>query len=136
MVDGVAGAPLADELTLKRPFWRSEVVDARLRDAFQGETVQPAAVILSALVGEDPSGDPELSDMVSCRLMLAAIRLSGGDLKQLALWVEAARHDPSDLIAAAEYRRQLHGEGPSAFQTDLAEYLVWVSGETAPSRAH
>ncbi len=124
------------ELALKQPYWRSEVVDARLRDTFTGETAQPAAVVLSALAGDGPGGGSELSDLVSCRLMLAAIRVSGGDLHRLALWVETARRDPRDLIAAAEYPRQLHGEGPSAARSDLAEYLVWASGQTAPRNVH
>jgi len=136
MADVFAPEPLPDELALKQPYWRSEVVDARLHDTFRGEDSYAAGVILSTLVGEDPGGDPEVSDLVSCRLMLGAIKLSGGDLTTLALWVEVAREDPRDLIAAAEYRRQLHGEGPNAVRADLAEYMVWVSGDTSPARAH
>lgn len=120
-----------DELALKHPFWTSSVVEARLSDVFRGPERHEAAVLLSALVGEDPDGDPEVSDLATCRLMLAALKLSGGELAKLALWIDVARIDPRDLIAAAEYRRQLHGEKGDAVDADLAEYLVWASGETA-----
>lgn len=115
-----------DELALKQPLWTGSVVEARLRDTFAVEDRHATAVFLSGLMGEDPGGDPEVSDLATCRLMLAAIRMSEGDLARLSLWVEAARMDPRDLIAAAEYRRALQGEGPGAEDADLAEYLRWA----------
>ncbi|MDZ4169774.1 MAG: hypothetical protein U1E26_08980 [Coriobacteriia bacterium] len=125
-----------DELALKHPFWTSSVVDARLRDTFAQADSRDAAVLLSALVGDDPSGDSELGDLVSCRLMLAALKVSDGDLLKLGMWVDVARVDPRDLIAAAEYRRQLQGEGDAAVEADLTEYLIWVSVDAEPSRAN
>lgn len=127
--------PVFDELALKQPFWHSGVVDARLRETFGAAGAPAAAVLLAGLVGEDPGGDPEVSDLATCRLMLAALKVSGGDLAALALWVEAARRDPRDLIAAAEYRRQLHGDD-GAREDDVAEYLLWVTGESAQARAN
>jgi hypothetical protein len=134
--DTFSGEPIADELVLKMPYWTTSVVDARLRDAFPGEEYRAAAVLLSTLVGEVPGGDIDASDLATCRLMLAAIKASEGDLSKLTLWVQAAHMDPRDLIAAAEYRRQLHGQGGRSERADLAEYLVWASGETAARRAH
>ena len=117
-----------DELALKQPLWTSSVVEARLRDSFSGDDRHAAAVLLSGLMGEDPGGDPEVSDLATCRLMLAAIKVSEGDPARLSLWVESAREDPRDLIAAAEYRRRLQGEGVGAEDADLAEYLSWAQG--------
>ncbi len=118
-----------DEFAIKGRLWTSAVVDARLRAVFSGADANRAAVLVAGLVGEDPGGDPELSDLTSCRLMLAALKLSDGDLGKLAMWVEAGRADPRDLIAAAEYRRELQGGGESARQADLAEYLGWMAGD-------
>ena len=117
-----------DELALKQPLWTGSVVEARLHGAFTEAERHAAAVLLSGLMGEDPGGDPEVSDLATCRLMLAAIKVSEGDLTKLSLWVEAAREDPRDLIAAAEYRRRLQGEGAGAHDADLAEYLSWAQG--------
>lgn len=118
-----------DEIAEKAAYWTSEVVNLRLRETFPGEERGAAAIILSGLVGDDPA-DPEHSDEASCRLMLDAIKLSDGSLTKLRLWVEAAHVDPRDLIAAAEYRRQLQdeGEGEDARLSDLDEYVAWLEG--------
>ena len=63
--------------------------------------------------------------------MLAAIRASEGDPAKLAMWIDAGRVDPRDLIAAAEYRRELTGYGETGRNEDLADYLAWVSGRGA-----
>jgi len=117
-----------DELMLKQPYWTSAVVDERLRAVFSSADVMTASVMLAGLMGEDPGGDPEVSDLATCRLMLAALKVSGGDPLKLALWVEAAHGDPRDLIAAAEYHRQVQGGDESARQADLSEYLAWLRG--------
>lgn len=116
-----------DEIALKARYWTSECVNARLAEEFVGSERISAAIALSALVGEDPA-DPEGSDEASCRLMLAAMKVSEGDLGKLAMWIEVAVNDPRDLMAAAEYRRELHGGSDEDRAADLAEYLVWVSG--------
>lgn len=102
-------------------------MNAHLTTAFRDEERAAAALLLAGLVGEDPV-DPAGSDEASCRLMLAALKVSEGDLHRLALWVEAARVDPRDLLAAAEYRRELQGGGDPERAADLAEYLAWVGG--------
>jgi hypothetical protein len=124
-----SGSTPPDELALKQPLWTSTNVEARLSDTFSSEDRHFASVLLAGLMGEDPGGDPEVSDLATCRLMLAAIKVSEGDLAKLSLWVAAAREDPRDLIAAAEYRRRLQDEGAQADEADLAEYLVWVADQ-------
>ena len=96
-----------DELDLKQALWTSAVVDSRLRQTFAEDDVPAASVLLAGLVGEDPDGDERVSSLATCRLMLAALKVSTGDLRKLALWIEVARRDPRDLIAAAEYPREL-----------------------------
>lgn len=123
---GDLGESALDELALKQPLWTGAVVEARLRGTFVEEDRHPAAVLLSGLMGEDPGGDPEVSDLATCRLMLAAIKLSEGDLAKLSLWIQAAHVDPRDLIGAAEYHRALQGEGADAERADLADYLRWA----------
>ncbi len=118
-----------DEIAEKQHWWTSETVNARLREAFSGPDARQAAALLGELVGEVPGGEDEASDIATCRLMLAALKASGGDLTRLALWVEAARSDPLDLIAAAEYRRELGGSDEGARESDLIEYLAWCGGE-------
>ena len=123
------GNPVS-ETDLKAAFWNTSTVDARLGAAFPGPERRDASLLLAQLVGEVPSGTEWDSDEATCRLMLAALKVSGGDVRRLALWVEAARLDPRDLIAAAEYRRELGSESLQNREADLAEYLDWVSGGT------
>lgn len=122
---------IPDEIDLKAPYWTSGDVNERLAATFGDEA--PRAGV--ALIGLAPAPDcvPD-ADVTACRLMLAAIKVSEGSLQKLALWVEAARMDPRDLIAAAEYPRQLRGEGPTAQADDLDDYLRWVSGRRGPLR--
>lgn len=118
--------PERNEIAEKAVWWTSATVDARLRQTFSADDAYMASVALVALA-PDPDCPPE-ADQTACRLMLAAIRASAGDLVKLALWIEAGRVDPRDLIAAAEYRREmLHGE-QTAREADLDAYLEWVSG--------
>ncbi|HET6350985.1 MAG TPA: hypothetical protein VFG89_02495 [Coriobacteriia bacterium] len=119
-----------DEIAIKARFWVSEIVDARLSDAFGGDERHAAAVVLAQLVGDVPGGTGWDSDEASCRLMLAALKLGQGELPRLALWASAAKEDPRDLIAAAEYARELRQEGEKEREADLGEYLQWVSGGT------
>jgi len=118
----------AEEVALKATYWNSSTVDARLGETFHGDERRAAAILLARLVGDVPGGDAVDSDEATCRLMLAALRVSGGDVPRLALWVEAALMDPRDLIAAAEYSAELQEPGTEARMRDLAEYLAWVSG--------
>jgi len=102
-------------------------VNAHLAEAFSAEEVPSAALMLAGLVGEDPA-DPWGSDEATCRLMLAALRLAEGDLTRLSLWVACARQDPRDLIAAAEYPRELRDSTDEAREEDFAAYVSWVAG--------
>lgn len=115
-----------DEIAEKSAYWTSAVVDARLRATFSAGDVHAASVVLVDLA-PDPDCPPE-ADTTACRLMLAAIKVSEGDLAKLTMWVQAGRTDPRDLIAAAEYRRELAGAGESGRDEDLSEYLHWASG--------
>lgn len=117
----------ADELAYKWPWWTTETVNERLASAFAAPDVPAASTLLAALVGEVPEADLEASARATCRLMLAALKVSEGDLTRLALWIEVARTDPRDLIGAAEYRRELTGEGESVRDADLAEYVAWCA---------
>jgi len=119
-----APEPQRDEIAEKAVYWTSAVVDARLRATFSAEQVYAASVALIALA-PDPECPPE-ADEAACRLMLAAIKVSEGDLAKLAMWIEAGRADPRDLIAAAEYRRELTGGRDADRRADLDEYLRWV----------
>ena len=127
--DSLGGA--ADEVASKAALWNSSTVDARLGETFHGSERREAALLLARLVGDVPGGDEADSEEATCRLMLAALRVSGGNLRRLALWVEAALMDPRDLIAAAEYPAELQETGPEARLRDLAEYVAWVSGTLA-----
>jgi len=121
-----------DEIAEKAAYWTSAVVDARLRETFSADAVFEASVALAALA-PDPECPPE-ADAAACRLMLAALRVSEGDLARLAMWIEAGRADPRDLIAAAEYRGEIAGGGESAREADLDGYLTWVSGAAGRGR--
>ena len=124
MAEDDPGDRRPDEIDAKAPYWTSATVNARLAETFAPEERADAAVLLADLA---PAPDcNEDANIVSCRLMLAAIRLSDGDLVKLRLWVEAGRADPRDLIGAAEYAGELR-VGESARETDLASYLAWVS---------
>lgn len=119
-------SPDRDEIAEKAAYWNSVVVDARLRDLFSAEDVYAASVVLVGLA-PDPECPPE-ADETACRLMLAALKASEGDLAKLALWVEAGRSDPRDLIAVAEYPGELVDGDESRRAADLDDYLAWVSG--------
>ncbi len=117
-----------DEFGVKHALWSTTTVNARITAAFAAVDLPAASVLLSGLIGEDPSGDPDVSQIATARLMLAAIKVSGGDLGRLSMWVQSARMDPRDLIAAAEYPRELHEHSETARQQDFAEYVMWASG--------
>lgn len=116
------------ELAEKGRFWNSETVNARISATFAERDFGAAASLVAELVGEVPEGAPQDSDEASCRLMLDAVKLSEGDLYRLALWVQAGRRDPKDLIAAAEYRRELTEPSEQAREADLIEYVSWAGG--------
>jgi len=120
-------APERDELAEKSAYWTSSVVDARLRSVFSEGDVYSASVVLLGLA-PDPDCPPE-ADETACRLMLAALRASEGDLAKLAMWVEAGRADPRDLIAVAEYRGELVEGDLSRRDDDLDGYLAWIRGD-------
>ncbi|PKQ17121.1 MAG: hypothetical protein CVT67_01385 [Actinobacteria bacterium HGW-Actinobacteria-7] len=115
-----------DELGYKASFWDSRTVNARLRECFPAPAHTHAAVYLADLAPAPDCG--EEADETACRLMLAALKVSDGNLAKLEMWVGVARMEPRDLIAAAEYRRELELGTPEAREADLAEYLHWAKG--------
>lgn len=116
----------SDETVLKATYWRSSIVNERLSGTFGGADYGLAAVLLAGLA---PAQDcPPEADEAACRLMLAAIRVSKGDLVRLQMWVDAGRLDPRDLIAAAEYPHELQTGSAQVRDKDLREYLAWVQG--------
>lgn len=120
-------APQRDEIAEKCAFWVSATVDRKLREVFSEGDTRDAAIALAALA-PDPECPPQ-ADETACRLMLAAIRASEGDLAKLAMWVAAARNDPRDVIAVAEYRGELIDGDLSQRDNDLDGYLAWVRHE-------
>ena len=122
----------ADEIGLKQSLWTSAAVDSALRQTFTEPDLGSAAVLLSLLVGVAPLGDA-VADLATYRVMLAALKLSGGDLRKLELWIEIAMRDPRDLIAAAEYPRELVDASDESRQSDLAEYVLWIAGPESPA---
>lgn len=123
----------ADEIGLKQSLWTSAAVDSALRQTFTEPDLGSAAVLLSLLVGVAPLGDDDVADLATYRVMLAALKLSGGDLRKLELWIEIAMRDPRDLIAAAEYPRELVDASDESRQNDLAEYVLWMAGPDGPA---
>lgn len=127
----MAGAPdSSQEIAEKSRYWTSHVVEARLLESFADADRRTAALLLANLVGETPGGSEEDSDEATCRLMLAALKVSEGDLTRLAMWVEVARLDPRDLLGAAEYPRELQEGSDEARRADLLAYMMWVQGNS------
>lgn len=123
-------APDRDEVAEKCAHWNSATVDRKLREVFSAGAVHEAAIALAALA-PDPECPPA-ADEAACRLMLAAIRASEGDVVKLAMWIAAGRNDPRDLIAVAEYRGELVDGDLSQRERDLDGYLAWVCGDGRP----
>lgn len=115
-----------DEIAEKAAYWRSEVVNARLQSTFDA-TQRGAAALVLADLAPAPDCGPE-ADEAACRLMLAALRASEGNIVKLKMWVEAGREDPRDLIAVAEYHGELVDGDPGARERDLDGYLGWLTG--------
>lgn len=116
----------AEEIALKSSHWNSRTVNARLSDSFTGPEYAGAALLLAGLAPAPECS--EQADETACRLMLAALRVSEGNLAKLQMWVDVARQDPRDLIVAAEYRGELELGTDEARASDLAKYLAWVTG--------
>jgi len=115
-----------DEIAEKSRWWTSATVNAAIERTFAPEERAAAACELARLA---PSPEcAEEADVTACRLMLAAVRVSEGDLLKLAMWIEAGRSDPRDLIAAAEYPQQLMDMSTVSGNRDLDDYIAWVSG--------
>ena len=73
------------------------------------------------------------------RVQLAVLKLCEGDREQLPRWVEAAKRDWRDVIAYAEYPKEMR-TGPVELRAmspedkralrerDRAQYLEWLGG--------
>lgn len=67
------------------------------------------------------------------RVQLALVKLSEGDGDRLSAWMDEARKDWRDVLAAAEYLRQSGCSGPAppeVIAADRADYLEWLEGES------
>jgi hypothetical protein len=125
---GGYGDTTPDELALKAAYWTSPTVNAKLAHTFPAAELGAAALLLAGLA-PDPSC-PSDADEAACRLMLDALRVSEGDMVKLRMWIEVARVDPRDLIAAAEYPLELTTGDESARSADLSDYLDWIARST------
>jgi RimJ/RimL family protein N-acetyltransferase len=72
------------------------------------------------------------------RVRLAAMKRAQGDLRKLSDFIDAAREDPRDLIASAEYPNYMDLAGSeitqqrrnAAIDRDWAQYQAWLRAET------
>lgn len=77
------------------------------------------------------------------RVQLAVLKLSGGDRDKLVANIEAANRDPRDVLAYAEYPRQMAAHHLNHFnltkaeqleskeirESDRRQYLDWLNGD-------
>lgn len=103
------------------------IVLRKLQETFSVD-LQPAA---EALLGSYESTSAEARQ----RVQLAAIRLSQGNLERLADLMSVARLDYRDVLAPAEFPRQMRTT-PGAITAEMvaadrAEYDAWLDGTQA-----
>lgn len=103
-----------------------EVLDIKLSALFPGDQERRAARELLAAVLAGAEGE---------RVAVACLKLSGGNLSRLQHFAKAATIDYRDVLAWAEYPRQMR-LGPNAppadqaraSRDDMDEYARWLSG--------
>lgn len=106
-------------------YWR-DALDTKLPTLFASDEERRAARELLEAVLEGPEGE---------RVAVACLKLSGGSLARLQECAQAATIDYRDILAWAEYPRQMR-LGPSAPAPDQArarhedmdEYSQWLNG--------
>ena len=99
-------------------------LERKLRSLHADDAARASATALLADVLAKVEGE---------RVALAALKLAGADLDALARWVRAAREDYRDVLAWAEYPRQMRlgpdaplAEQARARREDAAEYARWL----------
>jgi hypothetical protein len=105
--------------------WR-DALEAKLRLLFACDQERRAARDVLSRVLEGTEAE---------RVAVACLKLSDGDLARLRKWVEAATADYRDVLAWAEYPRQMR-LGPNAppadqgraRREDMDEYAQWLKG--------
>ena len=103
------------------------LLDRKLEALFPSASEREAATALLEAIRSDREGD---------RVALAVLKLAGSDPAKVAEYVEAAKGDYRDVLAWAEYPRQMK-LGPSASspaiaqarQADAAEYRRWLADD-------
>ena len=117
-----------EEIAIKKPYFRREVVEAKVKSLFSNHA---PAEILRLLDTVAPSfGGVE-------RVQLAILKLSKGDMDRLRHYVDTSQHDFIKLISSAEYPKATRIEVlnlvklPDSveeliFNSDLRQYLAWL----------
>lgn len=73
--------------------------------------------------------DELLADLPDDRVRLAVVKLSDGSWDRFLESVDLAQKDWRDVLAAAEYPRQIRIQGPApaaVIAADLSEYESWL----------
>jgi hypothetical protein len=106
-------------------------VERVVRRDFPADSYQGVIAMLNANGEHCPNGE-------HCRVLLAALKLSCGDVRRLRLVLDAAKRDYRDVIAPAEYflyEKMIPGPGrvpPEEEQriidADWAQYQNWLNG--------
>lgn len=127
-VVATAAVGLLREIAIKEPYWRREVVEAKVKVLFPNYAPAHILQLLDTVV---PSfWGPE-------RLQLALLKLSKGDVEQLRRYVGTPKRDFMNLIGRAEYPKASRigmlncAELPGFVQglindSDLRQYLTWL----------
>lgn len=122
----------AQELAMKEPYFRREVVEAKVKSLFPKHA--PAEILRLLDTIPKPFGGPY-------RLQLAVLKLSKGDPAKLRRYIEVAGHDlHHNLIRSAEYPVTsrigfLNSTRLPAsiqlwmFNSDLRQYMAWLKKE-------
>ena len=119
------------ELAKKSPFFRRELVEAKVKLLFPDKA--PAEIL--QLLDEYDSDFGE----GTARIQLAILKLSDGDIEKLRYHIAAAKRDYRDVILPAEnpellrvgvgsWARMSEDEKEQLSNKDVQQYLGWLEG--------
>jgi hypothetical protein len=114
---------------------RDDVV-RKVRDSFPECEHASVLRLLDTYPGDTPEG--------RARVQLAIVKLAKGDVADLAGWVDVARRDFRDVLASAEYPRQVKlafvdldrlsaADRARIVADDRAEYFAWLNPDGGPA---